>query len=159
MVESDFERARRRALRLLASQPRSVAELRSRLERAKASAADTRAVIEEMTRLGYLNDRAYAEARVRSLRVGGKNGPRGAIAKLRAKGIDLEDAKRAVQLALAETSEDELAVAALAGRPYGRGADEKANARAARLLLRRGFSGKTVSRLVGLRDDFDISED
>jgi regulatory protein len=154
-----LEFARSKALRLLAARPRSVAELRHRLLLSGATDAHVKIVIEQMTRLGYLDDRAYAAARTRWLMgAGGHLGPRGVIARLRAKGVAASIAEKAVEAALAEEREDSFAKKALAGRPYGEEATEKQNAQAARLLLRRGFSGATVSRVLGLKDDIDVGE-
>ena len=156
---SSRDDARKRALRLLAAEPRTVAELKERLGQAGVAHSDSEAVVEEMSRAGYLDDTAYAEGRASSLLANGKNGPRQVGAKLRAKGVSTEIAERAVKEAVSGTSQEELAKTALAGRDYGPKATEKANARAARFLLRRGFSGAVVARLLQLPDDVDLAED
>jgi regulatory protein len=150
--------ARKRALRLLAAGPRTVAELRQRLAKAGVSEGHVQAIVGDLMRLGYLDDRAYALSRAKSLFAGGKNGPRGVLSKLTAKGVAPDVARRAMEEALAEESEDQLARRALASRPHGKLVGEKDNGRAARFLLRRGFSAATVARVIGIGDEFDLSE-
>lgn len=155
--DSTLEDARKRALRLLAVEPRTTSELRNRLRQAEIPDTEVETVIQEMSRLGYLDDRVYAAGRARSLLENGKNGPRGVDAKLRAKGVAPEVAARAVEEAMSTISEDELARSALRGRTYGPRASAKDNARSARFLVARGFSGAVVARVLQLPDDIDAS--
>lgn len=122
-----------------------------------------------LTRLGYLDDRAYARARARSLTAPGRLGPRLAERRLVAAGIPAPEARAAVAEALAESgggvpgagaeaAEVALARALAAKRTGGvplDSLDEKARARLARFLLGRGFSGRAVSGTLGVYVDSD----
>jgi regulatory protein len=155
---SSLESTRARALRLLAARPRSIAELRSRLRERAAEPAHVETVLDDMKRLGFLDDRSFATNRARSLLAGGRLGPRGVVSRLRAKGVNGDTAEKAMKEAMGDTSEDSLAIRALGGRPHGPKATEKENARAARFLLSRGFSGSTVTRVLRLDTEVDFSE-
>jgi len=147
-----------RALRLLAARPRSIVELRLRLRQRASDPTQVESVIEAMKRLGFLDDRSFALSRAQSLLASGRLGPRGAVARLLSKGVDRVTAEKAVGEALGDSTEESLAIRALAGRRYGPGATEKENARAARFLASRGFLGSTIGRVLALRDEVDFSE-
>ncbi|BDG10598.1 regulatory protein RecX [Anaeromyxobacter paludicola] len=155
---SPLERGRAVALRVLAYHARTERQLRTRLAQDGLSeVADE--VIAWVTRLGYLDDRAYARARARSLLAGGRAGPRLAERRLQAAGIPGAEARATVSAALGEDgarpADRELALcrAALERRLRGAapaGLDEKARARHARFLAGRGFSAQVVARALGL---------
>jgi regulatory protein len=98
----------------------------------------------------------------------GRFGPRGVERRLRAAGIGAEEARQAVAEALGERSEEwsgrdeppEVVLCrALAERRSGGTMERLADrerARLARFLLRRGFGGAVVARVVGLKEDLDI---
>jgi regulatory protein len=154
-----LQRAKAHALRLLAARARSEQEIRARLARAGlAEVAD--AVVAWLGGLGYLDDRAFAAARARSLLRPGRLGPRLAERRIVAAGVDGPDARAAVAEALLAAgggSGGELALCrALAERRAGgdpAALDERARARLARFLLGRGFSGAVVAQVVGGRED------
>lgn len=156
--ESPLERARAVALRVLAYHARTERQLRERLAKDGLSeVADE--VIAWVTRLGYLDDRAYARARARFLLQGGRAGPRLAERRLQAAGIPAAEARATVAAALAEdgarAGDRELALcrAALAKRLRGAdptSLDDKARARQARFLAGRGFSSGAVARALGM---------
>lgn len=163
--DSPRERARALALRALAHRPRSEAELRARLARAElADEADD--TVAWLTRLGYLDDGAFARARARGLLAGGRAGPRLAARRLRAAGIDEPLTREAIRAALEEATgvvgaSAEVALCRAVAERRARGAeigslDEKARARLARWLLGRGFAGPVVARVVGTFDDSDV---
>jgi regulatory protein len=153
------------ALRALAARPRSEAELRARLARAELS-AEADDTVAWLSRLGYLDDAAFARARARGLIADGKAGPRLAERRLRAAGIPEGAAREAVREALQEAAgagggNAEVAhCRALAERRVKGVAltalDERARARLARWLLGRGFAGPVVARVVGAFDDTDV---
>jgi regulatory protein len=159
-----LERARARALRLLAARPRTEAQIRDRLGRdGLGEAADE--TLAWLRRLGYLDDAAYARGRARSLLAPGRLGPRLAERRLAAAGIPPDEARRAVEEALRGAApqaeggwraELELCRALAARRLRGRAPadlDERERARLARFLLGRGFSGSAVARAVGAGAD------
>jgi regulatory protein len=163
--ESPLARAKARALRLLAARPRTEAQIRRRLARdGLAEVADE--TVAWLSRLGYLDDAAYARARARSLTAPGRLGPRLVERRLAAAGIPAAEARRAVAEALGEASggagsgEAEVALARdlvrrrLRGEPAG-SLDERERARLARWLLGRGFSGRAVAGALGVYVDSD----
>jgi regulatory protein len=160
--QTPLARAKAIALRQLASQPRTEAQLRARLARAEL-AAEADEVVAWLTRLGYLDDGAYARARARALVAPGRVGPRLAERRLVVAGVERGKARAAVAEALAEASGrpgsgGEAALCrALAERRAGTadlgGLDARARARLARFLLGRGFSGAAVAGVLGMRED------
>lgn len=161
---SELEQANALALRVLAHHARSEAQLALRLRRAgfEAVAAE---VVGWARRLGYLDDEAYARGRARALLASGRAGPRLAALRLEAAGIPREDARRAVDEALAarggsgSRAEDEVGLCrdALTRKLRGAAApgelDPKARARLARFLLGRGFSGEAVARVLRTEEE------
>ena len=159
-----LEEAKALALRVLAFHARSQAQLRARLTRAGFE-AEADEVLAWATRLGYLDDAAYARARARALLGTQRVGPRRAEERLRAAGIEAARARLAVAQAAEERAEGrregepaELALCrdALARKLRGRelaGLDERERGRLARFLLGRGFSSAAVARLIPLRWD------
>lgn len=162
MGDSPLEKAKAKALRLLAARPRTAAQVRERLSRdGLGEAADE--VVAWLARLGYLDDAAYARARARSLTAPGRLGPRLAERRLVAEGIRPDDAREAVGRAISEAGEGappEAVEAALARALAERRAraplaslDDRARARLARFLLGRGFSGHAVASALGVYVD------
>jgi regulatory protein len=143
--------------------------VRRRLERDGLGEAAAE-VVAWLLRLGYLDDAAYARARARSLVAPGRLGPRLAERRLVAAGIPPPAARAAVDAALAEAAPlgargpvGEAAETALArdlARKRSGGVPpealaERDLARLARFLLGRGFSGRAVSRVLGVYLDQD----
>jgi regulatory protein len=155
-------------LRLVAARARTEAEVRRRLERDGLGEVAAE-VAGWLLRLGYLDDAAYARARARSLTAPGRLGPRLAERRLVSAGIAPPAARAAVAAALAEADlpgargGGEAAEAALArALAEKRAGDvpldalgERDRARLARFLLGRGFSGRAVSRVLGVFLDAD----
>jgi regulatory protein len=157
-----LERAKAVALRLLAAQARTEAQVRTRLER-EALGDQSGPVVAWLRGLGYLDDDAYAGARARSLTAPGRLGPRAAERRLLADGVEGSAARGAVAAALAEAPGGEaerclvLARKRAGGQPLA-GLDDRARARLARFLLGRGFSGAAVARTLGGFEDRDLEE-
>jgi regulatory protein len=161
--ESPLERAKALALRVLAFHARTEAQLRARLARAGlADVADE--AVAWLARLGYLDDRAFARVRARSLVARGRCGPRLAKRRLADAGVSPDAAEAAVSAALADAAEagegrdsPEVALCRVAVARKLRGAepppDDRARARLARFLLGRGFSAEAVRRVLGLAAD------
>ncbi len=160
-------KAKAKALRLLASRPRTVAQIRDRLAREGLSEASGE-VIGWLTRLGYLDDAAFARARVSSLLGQAHLGPRLAERRLLAAGVDAELAKSAVAAFLANPASEEPASPAGAERDLCRIAlqrrlrgatveslEAKDKRRLARFLLGRGFSSQAVAQALGIYFDVE----
>lgn len=156
-------RARALALRYLAASARTEAQVRARLEKAELG-SQAGAVLAWLRGLGYLDDRAYAQARARALTAPGRLGPLAAERRLLAAGLAQDLARGAVAAALAEAAGGEaarcreLAERRLRGEPLG-ALDERGRARLARFLLGRGFSGGVVARTLGAFQDRELGED
>lgn len=161
--ETPGERARAMALRALAHRPRTEAELRARLARADL-AAEADETIAWLSRLGYLDDAAYARARARGFLAPGQLGPRKAELKLVQAGLPQAAARAAVREALSEDGADprarERELCRLLAERRARGAladlDDPARARLARFLASRGFSGGVVSAVLGIHVDVEL---
>jgi regulatory protein len=166
------EKAKAKALRLLAARPRTVAQIRDRLARDGLSEAAGE-VVAWLTQLGYLDDHAYARARARSLLGPGRLGPRLAERRLLSAGVDADEARTAILAALDNCKlgkpssgtvsaggclRPELALCETALARRLRGAsleslDDKEKQRIASFLVGRGFSGQVVAELVGIFAD------
>ena len=107
-----------------------------------------------MQALGYLDDARYARARAEALLGEGKMGPQAVTQHLRARGIDPEVVRSALQDAERALDFDAVATArALLERrgllAPGRALTDKEKGKAARVLAARGFSAAVAERLLG----------
>jgi regulatory protein len=149
-----------RAVKLLAAKPRSVAELRERLQRGKGTNQEVvEEVIARLREYGYLNDErfafSYASYKVKQRPVGRRRLEQA----LKFKKVDGEVANEALEMVYTETPEEQLIDQAIARRTRIRG-KPKNRAEAKSLfdhLLRQGFPFEMVSdkirSLVGQADD------
>jgi regulatory protein len=156
-AEPSLARAKATALRYLARQARTAAQVRARLARAGLGAF-AEEVVAWLGGLGYLDDAAYARARARSLVAPGRLGPRLAARRLEAAGIAAAEARAAVADALAEGGAAEEALCRALAARRARGADlaaldDRTRRRLARFLLGRGFAGPVVARVLGVYED------
>ena len=142
--------AERRALRLIARRARSRAELSRRLAEWGLATDDAMQVLDRLTGMGVIDDRALATAVVSSRRAS-------AHGRLRIQSdLDrLEVDPVAVSAAAATSAEAEVARAraALGTRRAPEAGDPAAVRRAATFLARRGFDAETVATV--LRLDID----
>ena len=140
-----------RAVKLLAAKPRSVAELRERLQRGKGTTETiVETVITRLREYGYLDDErlafSYASSKVKQRPVGRRRLQR----DLKLKQIENNVADEALELVYTETPEDQLIDRAIAKRIRLRGRP-KTRAEAKSLfdhLLRQGFEFELVSERV-----------
>lgn len=156
-------RAKELALRQVALRARTEAQLRARLARDELTPqADE--VIAWLTRLGYLDDGAYARARARALLAPGQVGPRKAEQKLVQAGLAPAAARAAVREALSDDGAEPRArerelcrvlAERRARRPLAE-LDELALAKLGRFLAGRGFSGSVVSAVLGIHVDVEL---
>ena len=142
---------RERCLKLLAQQPRTRAELERSLARAGAPEDVVAAVLDRLTRVGLIDDTAYAQAYVRTGVGVRRRGTRNLEAELRGRGV----APEIIDLAAAEVDEQDERATALVTRPSP-GAEPRAlgSCRSAAggwpgCCLRRGFSGSLGDRGAG----------
>ena len=143
---------RERALRLLARREHARAELAKKLAPHAESAEELDALLDDLAARRLLSDARYVEMRVAAR--GARYGNARLAQELRAAGVDGE----LVDSGLA-AAEDELARAReVWQRKYGSvglPADTSGRARQTNFLMRRGFSGETIRRVLrgGHEDD------
>ena len=127
---------RARALRFLARREHSRAELARKLGAYAGEGEDVAALLEELTRRGWLSDARFAEQaiRVKSRRFG----PIKLAHDLRAKGVADEEIDRALRAAGDDARADIARV--WASRFSAPAADERERARQVRFLQGRGFT-------------------
>ena len=133
----------------LAARAQSVAELRAKLAARGVTPADAEELLDEATRLGYLDDAELAAQLARGFRARGY-GRRRAAGALRRRGLPAEVAAEALSAAYGDVDEVALARSALGSRPLD---DDAARRRAAAFLARRGFSSAAAWRAVRASDD------
>lgn len=153
---ADVTRWRNRALRYLGRYAASRAHLRRVLLR-KAQrldeplpAATLDAMLDDLERLGLLDDTSYATARARSLHAAGRS-PRAIRARLAARGLGRDDVQRAVAELADSEADAELAAARTFARRKRLGpwrVGERDAARETLQLRRAGFSYQVVRRVV-----------
>lgn len=145
------ERARDKALRLLAVRSRAESELRQRLQASGFSQEVAGRVLERLRDSGLIDDRRFAFERARSMGKGKGWGPRKLRADLRHKGIDDEVAEEAVRQAYGSRSCRQI-MRRLVVKRFGQdtledGADRKLRGKAQRYLMGKGFEPDEVQSL------------
>src|SRR4026207_668672 len=149
-----------RAVKLLATKPRSVAELRERLLRGKNTNEEVvETVIARLREYGYLNDErfafSYASYKVKQKPVGRRRLER----DLKFKKIDSGVANEALEMVFNETPEEELIDQAIAKRLHIRGKPKNRLETKSLFehLLRQGFDFELVSEKIRslTKDDTD----
>ncbi len=141
---------RERALRLLARREYARAELARKLAPHAESSEAVVALLDDLESRRLLSDERYAEMRVnaRSARYGNAR----LIKELRASGVDAV----VVDKALAEVEDEFLRAREVWQRKFGANmppVDASDHVRQANFLMRRGFSGDIIRRL--LRGDYE----
>jgi regulatory protein len=163
MTDDDqpLQRAKAIALRYLAAAARTEAQVRARLQKAQL-ADQAEAVVAWLRELRYLDDRAFAQGRARTLIASGRLGPRVVERRLLRAGIGAGPAREALAGALAEAAPGgEVALCRALAERRARGAplerlDARARGRLARFLLGRGFSPGAVAGALGDFQDRDL---
>ena len=140
-----------RAIKLLAAKPRSIAELRERLQRGKETNQEVvEEVIARLREYGYLDDErfafSYASYKVKQRPVGRRRLER----DLKFKKVDGGVANEALELVYTETPEEQLIDQALAKRLRIRGKPKNRNEVKSLFdhLLRQGFEFDLVSEKI-----------
>jgi regulatory protein len=142
------ERAAAFVVNSLAAKAQSIAEIEAKLAARGVSPADAAAVVDDASRLGYLDDAELAAQLARGF-VSRGYGRRRASLALRRRGLPIALADAALDSAYGETDEVALARAALGSRPTG---DDASRRRAAAFLARRGFSSAAAWRALRSRE-------
>jgi regulatory protein len=142
----DVEKAYERALKFLAPRPRSVVEVRRRLETAKVTAPTIEEVVGRLQRAGLLDDQAFANFWVENRGTFRPRSRRALRMEMKQKGLPEE----AVKQALADT-DDAGAAAALAAQRAPRLASleyQDFRRKLGEFLARRGFNYDTIQPVV-----------
>jgi regulatory protein len=148
----EVRRAADACLRLLTVRARSRHELLTALERKGFSEPVRLAALDKVQGWGYLDDERFARDRAAVLLARGKYGPQAVRQRLQAHGLSREAAAGAVASASSAVEFDPEAAArqVLERRGLlGRELAPKEKARAARLLVSRGFSSDVIQRVLG----------
>ncbi len=142
--------AREAALRLLAVRPRTRQELKRRLRGKDFPEGVVDACVERLAGAGLVDDADFAEAFVRDRIRLRPRGRRELRAELQRKGVDRGTANTVVDRVLDEAGVSELELARAALRRWRpRGDDrQKDRQRLYGYLVRRGFGGETISRVM-----------
>ena len=144
--DADPDRARRRALGLLARREHSRTELRAKLVRSGHGRAEAERAVEDLANRGLVSDARFAEAFVRS-RIERGGGPLRIRRDLEARGVEPSIVGR-----LLDPDDEEWEARARGAREKRFGAARPAGrseaARQARFLLGRGFTRGQVRRAI-----------
>jgi regulatory protein len=152
LTEADqFGVARAMALRYLAARARTTHEVRQKLRQVPFSEPVVEQVVERLRTLGYLDDRAYAQAYVESRLTRQGYGPQRIRRELLHRGIPAPVAE-AVLATLAPSDDVAATARHLAEQRWERLRGEpnvqKRRRKLADYLLRRGFPGELVQKVV-----------
>lgn len=143
--------ARDAALSLLSHRARSKTELKRRLKRKGFEEETADATVARLGELGMVNDAAFAESFVRDRVRLKPHGRRRLTQELRARGVDEDTARAAIDdvMEREDASEADLARAAAARwKPRPGEEPERARRRLEGFLARRGFGGEVVREVV-----------
>lgn len=152
-----FDKAQKRAFRLLTVRPRSVTELRSKLKEKGFDNFVVDTVIERLLELNYLNDEAFAKEWARSLAVNRLWGNKRIKISLGEKGITGDCADQAIAYAREEIQERE-AIEKIIEKKYGKNSVSDINleinsSKVARRLIQnlmgRGFTPGLIFDVLG----------
>jgi regulatory protein len=139
--------AREAALRLLATRPRSAAEISRRLRARGFSAEEVEPVLVRLGEVGLVDDAAFAAMLARERVRARPQGKRRMLAELRGRGVDEETAREAVREATGGDADGEAERARRAAarwRPRPGEEPRRARARLYAFLARRGFDGEVA---------------
>ena len=144
--------AKAKALALISYRPRSTAEIRQRLKEKDFLPQAIDQAVEDLTRVGLLNDRQFAESFIRTRQLQRPSGARLLRLELRQKGVAEADIDAALDATLAE-GDEEAAIRELAEKRRSQLPPDprKAKKRLADYLLRRGFAWDAIRPVI---DDF-----
>ena len=148
--ESEYRRAKEKALWLLSVRDHAKGELETKL-RKEASPETAAAVCDRMEELGLLDDEGYARRLARELVYTKRMSAKGALYKLMQKGIDKELAEAVIN----ELDVDPVdQIVELIDRKYAsKLSDEKDRRRTVAALQRLGYSWSDISTAIGIYEE------
>lgn len=148
------------AVGALARQMRTVAQIKRMMRQRVAHQLDAdvliEAVVEKLKEQRYLNDTNYATVYSSLRRDNEKFGRMRVVAELKAKGVHGDIIEKIVGPAYEEVNEEQLARAFLARKRLKKPEDEKQAARIFRMMMRAGFTTRTI---VGILKKWDVDDD
>ncbi len=151
------EEAQQRALRLLAFRPRSIAELRQRLERAGMTEDAINRVVARLRAVGLLDDAAFAQSWAESRARTRPRSRRLVAQELRRKGVDEAE----IEAALRAMPDDEVIALQLARTRLPRLralAPLERRRRLSQWLARRGFDYDTIEHVLATVESGEADE-
>jgi regulatory protein len=139
-------RAKAKALRLLSHRALTTDELRQKLLDREFSERTAERVIEDLSRVGLLNDEAFASSYVRSRMMQRPSSKKLLTLELKHKGIGEDAAGEAVEAAYGPQSEEDVAGALFRAKMAALKGEEprKARKKAVEFLFRRGFDWELI---------------
>ncbi len=146
--DPDFERAKKKAFRLLARRARSVRELRDKLKERKIEDDLIDRVVSRLFELNYLDDEAFARQWVRHLAVDKLSGNRRIQTSLREKGIPKDLGERVIAEIRGEFSESEALAKLIRRKRKSRQPDARERRSLAQYLLGRGFAPDLIFEMI-----------
>jgi len=153
------------AARVLSARPQTISELRQKLMRRAARAADVQQVLERLKKLGYLNDQRFAESFASWRRENQGLGKSRVVRDLLARRVAPDLAKKAAEAAYSGADEIAMIEQFLARKYRGKNlgallSEEKYLASAYRKLRTAGFgAGNSISVLKRYAAEADRLED
>lgn len=144
-------KAKQASLNLLSHRARSARELERRLARKDFPAEVASAAVEDLERMGLIDDVAFAESFVRDRVRLRPKGKRVLVQELRARGVDPETAEAAVGEVMEGEDVSELELARAAAAKWVARSGEDARAARRRLygyLARRGFGSDSIREVL-----------
>lgn len=154
--ESQVVRAMDRAMLLLSHRARATVELRRRLSRLELPPAAIDEAVARLTRLGYLDDAAFARQLARGRMLASGQSRFRIRSELLRKGVDRETADTAIEETLASDDVDESAiieeVAAKKARSLAKLDPQTRRRRLYAFLARRGFGVDEIRRVIEAGD-------
>ena len=148
------------AIAALGRRMRTVAEIkrlmRNRVEEQANGPALIEKVVAKLKAQRYLNDTSYAESYSRLRKENDKFGRLRVVQDLKTKGVHADIIDGAVRAAYDDTNEEDLAREFLRRRRLAKPADQKQAARIFRTLVRAGFPGRVIFRIL---KKWDVDEE
>ncbi len=152
LLVEERTRAKEKALRLLSYRMRSVEELRKKLNEKKFTKMSVEPVIQDLLRVGLLDDRQFATAYVQTHMIQKPISKRLLHQELLSKGIDDDIAEQAVEKEYGARSETEVAIDLVRKKieKYRSGQVEpkKIRKKISDFLLRRGFNWDVIGEVM-----------
>lgn len=153
MSDSEAGKATEAAYRFLSTRPRSIFEVRKKLERRGFCDDTIEKVIIKLKELNLLNDEEFALQTVRYLAEVKKYGPYFSAHRLREKGIDARTAEMALNKIYSNVDEKEAARRLILKKAPGRPTSGNEKGKLGRYLQSKGYTWETIKEVLEELDD------